>query len=382
MTTFLFEVTDAVREAYRQPQNSIFRRLEIYEADGETLWIPSVDSERLIGGTINLSYDRDERRQLNSLQIANYDGALSYDPSGFWYDKILKTYRGIRFYSSGEHFTFETQTGEFLIDKINEPEFPRVLTVNGRDYTKRLLADTFAQDTTFASGMSVEDVVFTIAVNGNISKFRFNTGGKVIGADLPLDKDSSRWAAIKSATGPYGLDAYFSADGFLVVEPQPDVSSDAPFITFGDSDDTDGATTAERSVTDTAIFNDLTVRSSNSDAETTGIAPASQWQNTDPDSSTSIQYIGRRSSSYESELFLTKADTDAYLDIWKRTAALETWELSFNLRFLPWLEVGRVIELPDKDNDKVPARYLLTDADVPIGVGTVSGTGKRLTILS
>ena len=68
--------------------------------------------------------------------------------------------------------------------------------------------------------------------------------------------------------------------------------------------------------------------------------------------------------------------------VWKKTAALETWEMTFGFRFLPWLEVGKVIELPDTDNENVPARYLLTDIDAPIGIGAVSGTGKRLTIIA
>ena len=77
MTTYLNAVDDTVRWAYRQPQNSVYRRMEIYEADCVTQWFPSIGTERLIGGSINLSYDRDERRQLNSLQIANFDGILS-----------------------------------------------------------------------------------------------------------------------------------------------------------------------------------------------------------------------------------------------------------------------------------------------------------------
>lgn len=381
MSTTINEVNELVYWAYRQPKNSIFRRLEIYETDGQTLWYPAIETERLIGGSINLSYDRDERRQLNNLQIANYDGILKYDSNGFWYDKILKVYRGIKFNYGTTSYTYEAQVGEFMIDKITEPRFPRVLTVNGRDYTKRLLTDEFAEDTTFTAGKKIDDVVKAIALNGNISKFRLNSGGKTLTADLVIDKGTSRWEAVKNATKAYSIDAYFSGDGYLVTEPIVDVASAPPFIAFGSDDKTDGSTSAERSVTDTNVFNDLVVRSTNSDAETAGTAPMSRWQNTDPDSPTCISRIGRRSKSYESDLFLTKSDTDDYLAIWKQTAALETWEIAFDFRFLPWLEVGRVIEMPDADNSNVPARYLLTDIDATLGVGPVNGTGKRLTII-
>ena len=382
MVIQLTAVDDTVRWAYRQPKNSIFRRLEIFESDCVTEWLPSIDTERLVGGSINISFDRDERRSISGLQIANYDGILSYDPNGFWYDKVLKLYRGIRYTYDGNDYEYEAQIGEFEIDRIVAPRFPNVLTVTGRDHTKRLLNDKFAEATTFTANTKVDTVIKAIATNGNISKFRLKAPNVILGADLVLEKDSARWEAIKKASEPYGVTAYFSADGYLTTELTADVAStSAPFISFGSDSSTDGATTAERSVTDTGIFNDLVVRSSNSDAETAGIAPMSRWQNTDPDSPTSISRIGRRSSSYESELFLTKSDTNAYLDIWKKTAALETWELGFGFRFLPWLEVGRVIELPDVNNKNIPARYLLTDVDAPVGLGAVTGTAKRLTMI-
>lgn len=381
MVTTLTEVNTAVRWAYRQPKNAVFRRLEIFESDCVTQWLPSIGTERLIGGSVNLSFDRAERRSISGLQIANDDDILSYDPNGFWYDKILKLYRGIRFTYQGEDYEYEAQVGEFEIDRIVAPRFPNVLTITGRDHTKRLLNDKFAEATTFTAGSKVDTVVKSIAQNGGIFKFRLGVGSLTLGADLTLDADTPRWDAIVKATQPYGVTAYFSGDGYLVTERTTDVSTSPPFIIFGSTSDTDGATTAERSVTDTGIFNDLVVRSSNADAETTGLAPMSRWQNNDPDSSTSITRIGRRSQSYESELFLTKADTDEYLTLWKKTAALETWELGFGFRYLPWLEVGRVIEMPDPNNKNVPARYLLTDVDAPVGLGVVTGTAKRLTIL-
>jgi len=381
MTTYLSAVDDLVKWAYRQPKNKVFRRLDIYEADGETLWYPAIDTKRLVNGSINLSYDRDERRQLNSLVIVNYDGILNYDRNGFWYDKVLKIYRGINFYSDGELYTYETQIGEFMIDKIDAPDFPHTLTINGRDYTKKLLNDSFAEATTFASGKYLDDVVKSIATNGGITKFRLNSGGVTLGADLSLDQDTSRWAGIKSACGAYNVDYYFDGQGYLVTEPAIDVSNTPPFVMFGADETTDGATRASRSITDTNVYNDLIVRSSNSNAETAGIAPMSRWTNTDENSSTNIYKIGRRTKTYESDLFLTKSDTDTYLESWKSIAALETWELGFSFRFLPWIEVGRIIEFPDKENANVPTRYLLTDIDAPIGLGSISAIGKRLTIV-
>jgi hypothetical protein len=74
----------------------VTRRVEIYEKDATTLWLPSVDVPRAIDGSISVDYSRDERRSLD-LTLDNKDGVLRHDPDGFWYDKIIKTYRGVTY---------------------------------------------------------------------------------------------------------------------------------------------------------------------------------------------------------------------------------------------------------------------------------------------
>ena len=70
------------------------RRVEIYESDGVTRWSKDV-KVRLIGGQVNVDYGRDERRTLD-LELENADGVLINAPDEFWYDKIIKVYRGVR----------------------------------------------------------------------------------------------------------------------------------------------------------------------------------------------------------------------------------------------------------------------------------------------
>lgn len=77
------------------------RRIEIYEADGVTRWYPADSQEyRLLSGNVILDYSSDERRKLD-LMLDNIDNALRPDPDdGFWYDKIIKVYRGLSYASS------------------------------------------------------------------------------------------------------------------------------------------------------------------------------------------------------------------------------------------------------------------------------------------
>jgi hypothetical protein len=69
------------------------RRVEIYESDSVTRWAPDT-AVRLIAGSVNIDQTRDERRTLD-LTLDNTDGVLNTYPGGFWYDKIIKCFRGV-----------------------------------------------------------------------------------------------------------------------------------------------------------------------------------------------------------------------------------------------------------------------------------------------
>lgn len=91
----------AVIDAIESGQSTITRRVEIYEADGVTLWNPDPandpDFERLIDGSISVDSTRDERRTLD-LTLRNDDKLLRPNPNGgFWYDKVIKCFRGVTY---------------------------------------------------------------------------------------------------------------------------------------------------------------------------------------------------------------------------------------------------------------------------------------------
>lgn len=69
------------------------RRVEIYESDGSTRWAKDIKA-RLVGGQVTVDYSREERRAID-LTLSNTDGVLVNAPGGFWYDKIIKVYRGV-----------------------------------------------------------------------------------------------------------------------------------------------------------------------------------------------------------------------------------------------------------------------------------------------
>lgn len=90
-----------VVRAFESGTTKAIRRIEVCEADGATLWNPDItndpDFSRMIGGNVTVDSNRDERRALDMV-LMNADKLLRPDPNnGFWYDKIIKPYRGIRY---------------------------------------------------------------------------------------------------------------------------------------------------------------------------------------------------------------------------------------------------------------------------------------------
>lgn len=84
-----------VQEAYFSSTVEFTRRVDIFKNDGVTLW-GTVEGRGITGGNVDVNYDRDERRTID-VTFANTDRSLKPAANGFWYDKILKAYHGIKF---------------------------------------------------------------------------------------------------------------------------------------------------------------------------------------------------------------------------------------------------------------------------------------------
>jgi hypothetical protein len=84
---------EALRE-FLGPTTRHTRRIEIFEQDGVTRWVNDTVN-RLKSGSVTVDYDRDERRAFD-LTLSNNDEMIVHAPGEFWYDKIIKFYRGVQ----------------------------------------------------------------------------------------------------------------------------------------------------------------------------------------------------------------------------------------------------------------------------------------------
>lgn len=377
----------------------ITRRVEIYESDAVTPFdIPYWD-KRLITGTINIDRDRDERRSIDVL-LDNDDGALINDPyDGFWYDKVLKAFWGIRYYSEslGEWTKWETPAGEFMIDQLNEDRFPNAVKVTGRDFTKKCIVSKLQYGMSFATGNTVETIIRALAANAGITKFALPYTDQAYDRDLTFTRGTARWEVMKQIADSAGYEIFFQGDGYLTMRPYPDPTTHPLAWSFNQDE---GGTLVDykRSSNDSRVFNHIIVTGTSQGAEpqeqvsggsqsgygniNTEIVFA-EAKNEDEGSPTRISRIGDRvAPPIESDLFVSQQQAQDYADTQLRISSLEEYQIGFQSLMIPWLEGSDIVEIVEKDRSEfTPTRFLLSNFTIPLGLGGMSGTARRVTIV-
>lgn len=377
-------ITDEVIAAYNSSRKVVTRRIAFFESDGITPWRERETSRQAIEGTVSVDGSRDERRTI-SIKILNLNGVFDNKPDGFWYDKIIKAYRGMRYWSEGtqEYKYFEYKLGEFMIDTISRDANSPVVEVNGRDYTKKLLLDQFDEPTSFNEGSNVDELIKTIAINGGIKKFKLNTGTVNINAIIAFEAETSRWEAIKKICDPFNIEVFFNNEGQLESRLFKDVSNAADsgfhLNVGGVKSVPRNAISSSGESSDGNVFNAVRVYATAEQGSVTGARFVAVRENNDPESPTSIQRIGRRPTTYSSDLFTSQQQVDQYADNFLTNSLLQDYSLSFESVTYPWLEANDVIQVYEEAPSGFPTRYLLSEFSLPIGLGPMSGSGKRIT---
>lgn len=358
------------------PQTTATRHVDIYESDGET---PFFMNAPLVDGVVNIDQGSSERRSLD-LTLDNSEMVFEHAPGGFWYDKILRPYRGAIAYNptTAEPTQWEAPLGEFYIDSIESQHFPNSFSVQCRDKTKKLIQSKFRYATSFNEGESVIDVVKSIAQNGGIEKFNFPSHIGELPDEYTFEADTERWDAITDITTAFNHEAFFDADGYMVVRPFQDPLTSP--VTFSFETGAFGTIASwKKSSNDTRLHNVIIVKGESSDTVPhTAIA-----QNVSPGSPTSIDAIGERVFTYSSPYITSENQAQDLANSMLKVHALEEYSIDFESIVLPWLEVGEVIRFPDDENDPdAPTLFLLSSLAIPLTLGPMSSTGKRVTVVS
>lgn len=336
----------------------------------------------LMGGT-TLTYavvafeNKSNNRWFHNNFKGSYNGAINRNLSQL-------TSLGLNWVNARDQIlNWETQIGEFMIDDITEDNFPRHINVTGRDYTKKLLENNFTSATSFDKGASLDGTIKTIATNGGITKFRLGAGGIALNALASFDRTTARWASMKTICESHNVEIFFSADGYLVTRPFRDPVTSPAGITLSADHQIGNLVSYKKKSSSSRIYNVVVVTSENNDAASSGVVYFAVSRNTNPASPTSIDNIGyERTYNYSSPLLTSNEQCQTTADSLLKIMALEDFSLNFSSLVFPWMEGGDVLNFDDpRRGNNEPSRFLLTTFDLPLGLGPMSGSGKRVTII-
>lgn len=282
---------------------------------------------------------------------------------------------------SGLTKTWTTQVGEFVIDGINNDRLPSFTKVTARDYVKKCAISKIENPVIFAAGTILQTLVSSLANNAGVTKHKLDSmGGITLSSDISFDRGTPRWQIMQEAAKAYNFELFFDGEGYLTARTflDPTLGSINYVFKTGDGGN---VSTLGRGTNDSRIYNHIVVYGDPPSGEVRLPYVASATNTTDS-SPTAISRIGDRYYSYASTFFSTQQQCQDYANRLLKLHALESYELTFSSINYPWVEVGEIAQILDPNavaGD--PDRYLFDTATIPLTLGPMSGTGKRVTVV-
>ncbi len=275
----------------------------------------------------------------------------------------------------GDHW--ETQIGEFVADTIEDAdEFADRIRFAGRDYTAWCMSSKLSKATMFTADQAIETVIAAVAANAGIRKISLPITNKTLGKDMTWEADTERWRIISDIALAGNYEVYFAADGVLTMREQHDplLTPSSLQLTTGE-----GGNLVSRTArtSGSQIFNHVVVVGESSDSTVPLVF--AEVLNTDPGSPTSVDRIGQRTKRISSALVTTDNQALDLARTMLSVSALEEFEMAFTAVLLPWVEPGEIVEMVDPAGDYWgPTKYLLSTLSLPLDLGPMSGTAKRV----
>jgi hypothetical protein len=233
----------------------------------------------------------------------------------------------------------------------------------------------------FASGTKIVDLIKAIASLAGITKFRLPVNTiETLNSLLAVERGTERWSLMKDIASSHDYDIFFDNQGYLTMRKFLDPSISPLMWTF-QSGSKGNLVKWSRVTHDSRLYNHVVI-TGESGAE--DVLPFfGEAMNTEPSSPTRISRIGDRAYFYTSSFFTSDQQCIDLANSWLKTKALESYEATLESFNYPWMEAGEIIGFLDpKRTASEPTRYLLDQLTIPLGLGTMSITAKRVTYVN
>jgi hypothetical protein len=278
---------------------------------------------------------------------------------------------------------WSAQIGEFVVDDLREANFPHHVSITGRDYAKKCMTSKLEYTISFAAGTPLTTLIMGVAGNAGISKFNLPETSVTLSERIDFERGTERWRVISLAANSNNFELYFDSQGYLTMREylDPALSPISQSFSTGLGGNLVSWT---RSVNDSRLYNHIIVTGENPEGgEGDDQLPFyGEAVNNEPSSPTRVSRIGDRSYFYTSSFFTSDQQCIDLARSWLKIHALESYELDWSSLVYPWLEVGEIAEFLDPNRlESDPTRFLLDTLSIPLDLGPMSATGKRVTFV-
>jgi hypothetical protein len=277
---------------------------------------------------------------------------------------------------------WEVQVGEFMVDTIDQDRFPNTIHITGRDYAKQCLNSDLTTSLEYGTTFSADQIIQGLAGNAGVRKFRLPATGLFFEDATVFPVGTARWAVMKTIATAIGYEIYFTPDGYLTMRPfQDPVLSPMVYSIHSGSG---GTMVSYKKTGDDSLLKNHIIVTGATVTDDAGLSTTAYGEavNTDLSSPTNIFRMSDRVLPFTSDLLTTTADCQALADTLLRVNGLEEFSIDFSTLILPWIDANDIIEVIDPSgNTYIPTRFLLSSYTLPMNLGAMTGTAKRVTIV-
>jgi hypothetical protein len=284
---------------------------------------------------------------------------------------------------------WEVALGVFMIDQIKEKHFPTSIQVTGRDQTKACLLAKLSKATGWDVGTSVRSIVLAMLDRSGITTYNVPTTiNETLGTAVFYPKGTECWKVISEVCTVFNYEVFFDGDGVFQMRKFRDpLLSPSTMVLRADSQG--NLVKYDKSSSDTEIFNKIIATGTSDNGTNNDILVYAELANTEPSSPTRLKVPGvpggmsERTKLYESAMFTSNQQAMDYCVRWMKILALEEYALDFESLVFAWLEAGDIVEFidPDEETSEFPTRFLLSGLNIPLSLGPMSGSAKRVTVV-